>query len=540
MSDIERIIAARPDGAPDKRLDPHGAIVIALVSLIGLALVLILTALDVLKAPVTLPDTAPRWMAPFFSMSLLLVLVISISGCLLQLVNGYRQRRVIKAVIVEVEEQAYDRAMRDPLTGLHNRSGFKRCLDQVSDMLSNNQVLGILYVDLDRFKEVNDNHGHETGDNLLIAVTARLEALTRNKVIVARLGGDEFAMIVHGLDTAAEIEELGGAISVEIGKPFLIGSTELAIGASVGVAVGPEDGVLVSELVRRADISMYQSKAAGRGQSHRFHPTMEDELRRRRFLEDELRHAIERNELSVFYQPYFRSDGESIVGVEALLRWTHHRDGPVSPGVFIPISEQCGLINPISDWMMKQALVDIKRWPGLTLSMNLSPVQFRQPDLVASVKGLVDAAGVDVAIIELEVTEGVLVEDAETAITIFNAFRAEGFRLALDDFGTGYSSLSYLRKFQFDKLKVDQVFVRDLTIGSGARAIIHSVVALGRSLGLSVQAEGIEGLEHHIFLRAAGCHYLQGFYFAKPMSADNLDKFIQAKSSRPDLYSLRA
>ena len=521
-----------------ERFNPRATILIASATLVALATVVAghrfgidLLILQRLGAPPWLSSVA--WLPTS-------ILAVSVGSSLVHLISGIRQRQVAKAVIIEVEEHAYDRAMRDPLTGLHNRSGFKRCLDQMGEKLAAGETLGVIYIDLDRFKEVNDNNGHETGDLLLVAVTARLRALTGERVIVARLGGDEFAMIVHHMESLDDIEALGRAISVDIGKPFIIGSTEVSIGASVGVAVGPQDGVLASELVRRADISMYQSKASGRGQSHRFHLSMEDDLRRRRFLEDEMRRAIERNELAVFYQPYFRADGETIVGVEALLRWTHHAEGPISPGVFIPIAEQCGLINPLSDWMMRRALSDIKRWPGLTLSVNLSPVQFRQKNLAALVKALVDEAGVDITTIELEVTEGVLVEDAEAAVKIFNAFREEGFKLALDDFGTGYSSLSYLRKFQFDKLKIDQVFVRDLTIGSGARAIIHSVVVLGRSLGLLVQAEGIESLEHHIFLRAAGCHFLQGFYFARPMSAENIDKFLNNRNNSSSFYAMRA
>lgn len=538
MQAVERATMPADDPRPQERLKPRAAILVSSATLVALAIVMVAHALGAERLVAKIPGLPPALAgAPWLLLS---ILWITVASCLLQLHTGLRQRRITKAVILEVEENAYDRAMRDPLTGLHNRSGFKRRLDEIAKDLENGKTLGIVYIDLDRFKEVNDNNGHETGDLLLIAVTARLKALTGNKVIVARLGGDEFAAIVHGMDSAEEIEALGRAISADLGKPFIIGSTEVSIGGSVGVAVGPQDGTLASELVRRADISMYRAKAAGRGQSHRFHLSMEDDLRRRRFLEDELRHAIERDELTVFYQPYFRADGESIVGVEALLRWRHHKEGQISPAIFIPIAEQCGLISTISDWMMRHALRDIKRWPGLTLSLNLSPVQFRQKNLVASIKDLVDEAGVDVAAIELEVTEGVLVEDAESAVKIFNAFREQGFRLALDDFGTGYSSLSYLRKFQFDKLKVDQVFVRDLTIGSGARAIIHSVVVLGRSLGLSVQAEGIESLEHHIFLRAAGCHFLQGFYFAKPMSADDMDKFLNNRGNSSVSYAMRA
>jgi len=315
---------------------------------------------------------------------------------------------------------------------------------------------------------------------------------------------------------------------------------EVVIGASVGVVVAPDDGTESSELVRRADISMYRSKTAGRGQAQRFDHSMEDEIRRKKYLEGELRHAIGRDELDVFYQPFFASDGETLVGVESLMRWRHRDEGYISPAVFIPIAELTGQIVEISEWAMRKAMNDIKAWPGLQLAINVSPVQFRRKDLVASIAKLVEEAGLEPRRIEIEITEGVLVEDADAAIEMIAEFHEKGFRIALDDFGTGYASLSYLRRFKFDKLKIDQFFVKSLSVGSGGAAIVHSVVALGRSLGLSVQAEGVEALEHHIFLRASGCHYLQGFYFAKPMDKVRMDAFF-AKSHGAGLrFSQRA
>jgi diguanylate cyclase (GGDEF)-like protein len=465
-------------------------------------------------------------------------LLLGLAGACLQLVYSRRQTALSKDVVAAIENRALDRAMRDPLTGLRNRSGFKLRLDEAAAKRGEGEALGVIYIDLDRFKEVNDSYGHDMGDKLLIAVTKRLGAMCLRDETLARLGGDEFAMIVQGHESAEDIAAFGTAISMELGIPFNLDGTQVNIGGSVGVAVAPEDGVEPAELVRRADISMYRSKAAGRGQSHRFHASMEDEVRRRTFLESELRKAIERDEMDVFYQPVMGSDGESFIGVEALLRWHHHAEGMISPAVFVPLAEQSGLIRPISEWMMRRAMTDILPLEGISLALNVSPAQFKQENLVQSVVEIATECGMDIDRLEMEVTEGVLVDDADNAVTIIEDFRKAGFKVALDDFGTGYASLSYLKRFRFDKLKIDQVFVRNLSIGSGAGAIVHAVVALGRALGLTVQAEGVESLEHHIFLRAAGCHSLQGYYFAKPMPTKDIIAYA-AKHRTPALRHMR-
>jgi diguanylate cyclase len=497
------------------------------------------------QAPVVMATQAPQtpatgWLPPILHLPLITI-ICTLAGfglAIAQWRHVAAQFRRTDGLVERIEADAYDRAMRDPLTGLHNRSGFKTRLDQAILNRAETGLLGVIYIDLDRFKEVNDSYGHDMGDKLLVAVTERLKTLCVRKETIARLGGDEFAVIVEGHPSTATIEALGETFSQELGKPFILSGTRIDIGGSVGVAVAPEDGTSAQELVRRADISMYRSKAAGRGQSHRFHPSMEDEVRRRTFLESELRFAIERNELDVFYQPVMASDGETLIGCEALLRWVHQSEGVISPALFIPIAEQSGMIGAISQWMMRKAMSDIKPHGGLSVALNVSPAQFKDAGLVQSVVDLSAETGMEIARIEMEVTEGVLVEDADTAVAIINAFREHGFRVSLDDFGTGYASLSYLKRFRFDKLKIDQVFVRNLSGGAGSGAIVHAVVALGRALGLAVQAEGVESLEHHIFLRAAGCQYLQGYYFGKPMSKTDFDAFAE-KHARLPSYSLR-
>ena len=444
------------------------------------------------------------------------------------------------AIVREVEAAALDRAMRDPLTGLHNRTGFKMRLDQALELRDEDALLGVIYIDLDKFKDVNDTFGHEMGDALLLAVSDRLDEIARHDCDIARLGGDEFAMIVHERRTSEDVVALADAISAGLGQPFMLGSTEVEIGGSVGIVIAPEDGVDSTTLVRRADIAMYRVKADGRGRALRFDYSMEDELRRRKFLEGELRNALARDQLEVFYQPYLSSDGETVVGAEALLRWHHPEEGMISPGVFIPLAEESGLVVEIGEWAMRRALTEAMNWPGVHIAVNVSPVQFKRQDLLYRVLRIIAEVGIDPRRVEVEITEGVLMEDAEAAIQVIKGFRDAGVHVALDDFGTGYASLSYLRRFPFDKLKVDQAFVRNLGPSNGSAAIIHSVVALGRSLGMTVHAEGVETLEHHIFLRAAGCHHFQGFYFAKPMSRVNFEAFLAKKGTNPLAMPMRA
>jgi diguanylate cyclase (GGDEF)-like protein len=434
------------------------------------------------------------------------------------------------AALKAVEESARRKGVTDPLTRLANRAGYRIHVEDALLARKDGQPIGVVYIDLDRFKEVNDTYGHEMGDKLLCAVTARLAEIAAGRAIGARLGGDEFALVVIGCADADEIVALGEEISKKLGLPFGVDGVELGIGGSVGVAVAPADGVDYSELVRRADIAMYRAKGAGRGNCMRFDPEMEDGVRKRKKMEDQLRRAIERGEMEMVYQPVFASDGETIRGVEALVRWDSPVFGQVSPGEFIPLAEETGLIGEIGEWTFKVALEHAKDWPDIGIAINVSPAQFRAKGLAQSIIDMVAASGIAAKRIEVEVTEGVLIRDADRAAATIAQIRGAGMRVALDDFGTGFSSLSYLRRFQFDKLKIDQVFVKTLSSerggGSGSAAIIHNVVALGRSLGLTVQAEGVETLEHHIFLRAAGCHCLQGYYFARPMPKPEFDEFL--------------
>jgi diguanylate cyclase (GGDEF)-like protein len=444
-----------------------------------------------------------------------------------------RKRKEISDLVGQVETQAYDVAMRDPLTGLLNRASYKRKLESLVATRASDELIGVVYIDLDRFKQVNDGYGHLKGDELLCAVTERLRDLSPSGVTVARLGGDEFAMIVQEKRTPEAIMTIAQRACDCLGVPFQLGDVEALIGGSVGVSICPIDGHEHQELLRRADIAMYRAKAGGRSRTVRFDVSMDNDVQERRALETDLRHALDRGELWLAYQPFWASDGQTLVGVEALIRWNHPTRGLVSPAFFIPIAEEAGLIHELGEWAIRTAMVQARPWKGIALAVNVSPVQFRRAGLPGRVRELLAETGFEPERLEIEITEGVLMEDADAAVKFIRAFREMGAHVALDDFGTGYSSLSYLRRFPFDKLKVDQSFVRALGTGPGTSAIIHSVIALGRALGLTVHAEGVETLEHHIFLRAAGCHHLQGFYFARPAPAAEIERLLLEKAVRP-------
>jgi diguanylate cyclase len=440
-----------------------------------------------------------------------------------------QQDASLRSVVDEIEGRAMDMAMRDPLTGLFNRAAFRRRLENAMAKRKGKEFVGVLYIDLDRFKEVNDGFGHQAGDTLLNRVTDRLRDLSGPDATIARLGGDEFALILERQADEAGIEAFGQSISRTLGTPFDIDEAEVSIGGSVGIAISPTDADDTGEIIRRADIAMYRVKESGRGTCLRFDNSMEDDARKRKSLESDLRKALDRGELHLAYQPFFASDGETIVGVEALVRWNHPTQGAISPGVFVPIAEDSGLIHQLSDFVMQTAMRQALDWPDLTLALNLSPVQFRRKETAPTILRYVEEVGIDPKRIEVEITEGVLVEDADTAVRVLKQFHDAGIHIALDDFGTGYSSLSYLRRFPFDKLKIDQSFVRNLGGGPGSAAIIHAVVSLGRALGLTVHAEGVETLEHHIFLRASGCHHMQGFYFAKPLPPEEITRMVEGQ-----------
>jgi diguanylate cyclase (GGDEF)-like protein len=425
------------------------------------------------------------------------------------------------------ESQIHRLAGQDELSGLPNRRTFDLRLDQeIAQLGRTKSGLAVLMLDLDRFKAVNDTYGHNAGDELIRQVGQRLTTVLRLGDTVARLGGDEFGIIQTNMTAANASAALGQRILDALTEPFEIAGVAVTIGCSIGIAHAPRDGADRSTLLRLADTALYQAKNEGRNRYSFFEPQMNRALQLKRMVEEDLRNAIVRNELLLHYQPQVSIDGTTIVGVEALVRWPHPEHGMVPPSEFIGIAEERGLIVPLSEWVLRRACEQARQWPGIKLAVNVSPIQFRHKDFVASVIRVLDETGFDPERLELELTEGVVVEDADAAEAAMMDLRAHGVSLALDDFGTGYSSLIYLRRFAFDKIKIDRSFLEYMEATGESAILVHSVVHLGRALGLRVCAEGVETAEQHRFLQAIGCHELQGFLFSKGVPPEEIDRLL--------------
>jgi diguanylate cyclase (GGDEF)-like protein len=439
------------------------------------------------------------------------------------------------------QAQSQELLGRDPLSGLANRMLFGQRLDAALAALpQTGDGLAVLFIDLDRFKDVNDTYGHQAGDDLIQMVAQRLVNVIRVTDTLARFGGDEFAIIQTGIQSTADAETLARRILDALTRPFGISHTQVTVGASIGVALAPENGNGRESLMRLADTALYQAKSEGRNRFSFFQRRMDETIRMRKVVEDDLRRAINEDELVLEYQPLFSSDGENIVGLEALVRWPHPTRGLISPSDFIAIAEERGLIIPLGEWVLRRACEDCKRWPGIRIAVNVSPIQFRHRDYVQTVMRVLEETGFDPSRLELELTEGVVVEDADAAEAAMMDLRALGVHLALDDFGTGYSSLIYLRRFAFDKIKIDRSFLESMEATGESAILVHSIVHLGRALGLTVTAEGVETKEQHRFLQALGCHQLQGFLFSKPVPRHEIDRMLGIVEHIPELTTSAA
>lgn len=438
------------------------------------------------------------------------------------------QRLRASAEQIELRERQIQRlAGQDELSLLPNRRSFDLTLDQsLAELSQLGSALAVMLIDLDRFKAVNDTYGHTAGDELIRQVASRLSGVLQPGDTVARLGGDEFGIIRTHLATQAGCAALGERILACLTEPFIVMDVEVTIGCSIGIAMAPRDATNRETLLKLADTALYEAKNGGRNRYAFFEPQMNRSLQLKRMVEDDLRRAIENDELTLHYQPQVSVDGATIVGIEALVRWPHPEHGMIPPSDFIAIAEERGLIVPLSEWVLRRACTEAKRWENVRLAVNVSPIQFRHKDFVANVIRIIEETGFDPARLELELTEGVLIEDADAAEAAMMDIRAHGVGLALDDFGTGYSSLIYLRRFAFDKIKIDRSFLEYMEATGESAILVHSMAHLGRALGLRVCAEGVETSEQHRFLQAIGCHELQGFLFSRAVPAAEIDRLL--------------
>lgn len=417
------------------------------------------------------------------------------------------------------EAQIARLAHYDPLTELPNRVLFQQSLrEALSRSARQGEPVAVHCIDLDRFKVVNDTLGHPAGDALLKAAAERLRGCAREGDTVARLGGDEFAVVQCGVVHGADASRLAMRIVEAMAQPFDIHGQQVVAGASVGVALSPQDGLEPDELLQKADMALYRAKNEGRGAFHFFERAMDETLQARRLLELDLRRALGAGEFTLHYQPLYSLTEDRITGCEALVRWRHPERGMISPAEFVPLAEEIGLIGAIGDWVLREACREAGSWPaGIRLAVNLSPMQFRGRHLVESVISSLAASGLDPRRLELEITESVLLQDSAANLAVLHDLKSLGVRISMDDFGTGYSSLSYLRSFPFDKIKIDQTFVRDIIDDPNALAIIKAVTDLGASLGIVTTAEGVETVEQLEQLRRQGCQEIQGYLISRPV-----------------------
>ena len=430
------------------------------------------------------------------------------------------------------EETLHQLAFYDPLTGLPNRTLFQERLSaQIQIAARRGSKVGLLFIDLDRFKYVNDSLGHTMGDKLLKLVAKRLSDMTRDNDTVARLGGDEFTIIIPDVDHVVTVQSLAQEALETISQPYLLDGRNIFLDASIGIVMYPHDAETSEKLIQSADLAMYKAKGLGRGKYAFFQPELTSASSMRLALESDLRQAVENEEFEVYYQPKVEITSRKVSGMEALVRWNHPTKGLISPAEFIPIAEDTGLILPIGEFVLRQACswakeLREKGFNHLRVAVNLSALQFDDPKLVGTVAEVLENTGLESSDLELEITESLIMNDADRAVRVIQELADMGVHTSIDDFGTGYSSLSYLKKFTLNSLKIDRSFVKDIEVDSDDRAIVQAVASLAKNLNLCIVAEGVETEAQLEFLRGTYCHYIQGYYFSPPLPEDKFEEYI--------------
>ena len=425
------------------------------------------------------------------------------------------------------EARAIEASRNDWLSGLPNRVFFNHMLERELAALKESQgKLALFYLDVDRFKDINDAFGIEAGDAMIQALTQRIAGVVEKGQSIARFEGDAFIILQPGITAPADCDRLAEAIQAVMKAPFEVGGSKIAATLSIGVALAPDDATERTELVRLANMALHRAKREGRSRLAFYRPALQDEWRRRTAIERELRDAIDNGGLVLRYQPIVDATSGRVVCAEALVRWQHPTEGLIPPDRFISLAEDRGLILPLGEWVLREACRTALSWPGISVAVNVSPTQVRQRDFVATVDRILAETGFDPCRLELELTEGVLVDYEAEAVAAMAALRQRGIRLALDDFGTGYSSLIYLRRFAIDKIKIDKAFIDALDPASENMILVDSVIRLGHALGLTVTAEGVETDEQRKILQDLACHQLQGYLIAKPLPAPDFAIFL--------------
>lgn len=461
---------------------------------------------------------------PLVERSLVVFLFSSLIGTLIFLA----MRTLPLGVLRRAMDHAAFLASHDPLTKLPNRTLFNDWLDNAAiDTEHRPHPLAVLCLDLDHFKDVNDTLGHAAGDDLLKQATARIKALLEHNDFLARLGGDEFAIVQTTKDQPHHATQLASQIIAALARPFDLDGTEAYVGASVGITIqNGDEQIKAATLLKQADLALYRAKGKCRGSLQFFAEHMNQQLLIRKQLEGDLRRAIPAGQLELEFQPQINLTSGKMVGVEALLRWNHPTKGRVPPDQFVHLAEETGLIIPIGDWVIRQACAQASDWPELKFAVNVSPIQFRQGNIIETVRSALDTEGVNPNRLEIEITEGILLQNTEETIAILSELKAMGVRIAMDDFGTGYSSLNYLRRFDFDKIKIDQSFIAGLGRSTESDCIIQAVIDLGASLGMTSNAEGVETLAQARKLKQQGCKEVQGYFFGRPMPSTSIQELL--------------